>query len=534
MSVRSENALKSRKIETFGQLVQLSDKELLDIRAFGAKSLAEIRDTIWNVLSSHGVTGRSVEKNGAGESPIGRLQIQDLSPGGWEIPPHKVEKLDSSIDLLDLSVRSTNALKLLHISTIRQLINLSKRELAESKNMGRKSIAEVSAKLVSFLSHGPQTDSETGNESFALESGKREGVKAFVSKMLAMLPDRQRTVINDRYGLWDGIAETLQDIGDKLGLTRERIRQIEASGLKRIRRLNTHGTIKQFIFNNVLFEIEANKAVRFGVVSEEEAIVALAPDLALEEAGLAATFLQDVQSPGQSIFADILLEIENKVYCVDKDTAKNYLEMLRLLELTLQALEKPLTEGILIKEIGSRSNDELTPDQLAFARRIVSVSTSFARLRNGTIALSKWTESRGLSAPTLTETALRLLGRPAHFREIAEKVNSIVEDARALTEGTIRTALTSDGEKFIWVKRGTFGLAVWGLKKPPYVKDRLVDLLSVAGYPLPLWHLEEKVLEVCNCKPTSVRMTLDLNPKIFSKFAGDQYGLHKYDAKSKA
>jgi hypothetical protein len=180
---------------------------------------------------------------------------------------------------------------------------------------------------------------------------------------------------------------------------------------------------------------------------------------------------------------------------------------------------------VIIKEVEYHGGDRVTQDQLGFARRILNISPKFARLRNGTIALSQWAEFSGQNAPALAEAALRLLGGPSHFRVIAEKANSIAEETRTLTDGTIHNALVGDGEKFIRVKSGTFGLAVWGLKKPPYVKDRLVELLATAGYPLPLWHLEQKVLEVCNCKPTSVRMTLDLNPKIFSKFSGDQYGL---------
>lgn len=76
--------------------------------------------------------------------------------------------------------------------------------------------------------------------------------------------------------------------------------------------------------------------------------------------------------------------------------------------------------------------------------------------------------------------------------------------------------------------RGPYGLVAWGLTKPPYIKDRLSELLSQAQYPLPYWHLEEKVLEVCNCKRSSVRMTLELNPKLFKKFEGDQFGLARH------
>jgi hypothetical protein len=83
-------------------------------------------------------------------------------------------------------------------------------------------------------------------------------------------------------------------------------------------------------------------------------------------------------------------------------------------------------------------------------------------------------------------------------------------------------------DTFVWVKSGTYGLVAWGLTQPPYIKDKLCELLGETPYPLPYWHIEEKVLEVCNCKPASVRMTLQLNPKVFKKFDGDQFGLARH------
>jgi RNA polymerase primary sigma factor len=51
---------------------------------------------------------------------------------------------------------------------------------------------------------------------------------------LRSLPDRQRTILVLRFGLDDGEAKTLEEIGRRLGLTRERVRQIEGEALKRL------------------------------------------------------------------------------------------------------------------------------------------------------------------------------------------------------------------------------------------------------------------------------------------------------------
>jgi RNA polymerase primary sigma factor len=54
---------------------------------------------------------------------------------------------------------------------------------------------------------------------------------------LAALADRERQVLILRYGLDDSEPKTLEDIGRRLGLTRERVRQIETEALKRLARL---------------------------------------------------------------------------------------------------------------------------------------------------------------------------------------------------------------------------------------------------------------------------------------------------------
>jgi RNA polymerase sigma factor (sigma-70 family) len=55
-----------------------------------------------------------------------------------------------------------------------------------------------------------------------------------LSQALAVLPDRDRQVLAHRYGLGGIEAKTLDDVGLRLGLSRERIRQIERDSLRRL------------------------------------------------------------------------------------------------------------------------------------------------------------------------------------------------------------------------------------------------------------------------------------------------------------
>lgn len=56
-----------------------------------------------------------------------------------------------------------------------------------------------------------------------------------LQEVLRDLPPREVRVLRLRYGLVDGKIHTLQEVGRKLGVTRERVRQIEVQALSRLR-----------------------------------------------------------------------------------------------------------------------------------------------------------------------------------------------------------------------------------------------------------------------------------------------------------
>jgi RNA polymerase nonessential primary-like sigma factor len=61
--------------------------------------------------------------------------------------------------------------------------------------------------------------------------------RADLATVLQDLPDRERTVVTLRFGLGGEEPLTLERIGGRLGLTRERVRQIESAAIKQLRRL---------------------------------------------------------------------------------------------------------------------------------------------------------------------------------------------------------------------------------------------------------------------------------------------------------
>jgi len=64
----------------------------------------------------------------------------------------------------------------------------------------------------------------------------RQLLKGYVKEVLVELSPREQKILKMRFGLEDGVTHTLEEIGQEFGVTRERIRQIEAKALERIKK----------------------------------------------------------------------------------------------------------------------------------------------------------------------------------------------------------------------------------------------------------------------------------------------------------
>lgn len=78
-------------------------------------------------------------------------------------------------------------------------------------------------------------DESPSIESKVMDDDRRKEIQALLDK----LPPREAKVLSLRYGLGGGVCLTLNEIGEKLGITRERVRQLEQKALARLgNRLN--------------------------------------------------------------------------------------------------------------------------------------------------------------------------------------------------------------------------------------------------------------------------------------------------------
>src|SRR5690554_4246963 len=83
----------------------------------------------------------------------------------------------------------------------------------------------------------PLLETLAGEEADPLDEVQQQDICTYVDNWLNTLPDKQREVIVRRFGLRGHEATTLEEVGQVIGLTRERVRQIQMEALKRLRKL---------------------------------------------------------------------------------------------------------------------------------------------------------------------------------------------------------------------------------------------------------------------------------------------------------
>jgi RNA polymerase primary sigma factor len=143
---------------------------------------------------------------------------------------------------------------------------------ALAQKLGREPTAEELAEQVSLpvskvrmllpLAHqplsldspaGPENDAQLGD--FVPDKNVISADDALIStdlaeqtrKVLAKLTPREEKILRMRFGIGEKSEHTLEEVGNDLSVTRERIRQIEAKALQKLRHYSRRGILKPFI-----------------------------------------------------------------------------------------------------------------------------------------------------------------------------------------------------------------------------------------------------------------------------------------------
>ncbi len=134
LSVRSRNCLKKMGIHKIGDLLRISEIELLSYKNFGETSLAEIQQ----ILDQKNLKlGMSLEDQGKA------IAMEAVAEGADQ------ELLSTTVDEFGLSVRAKKCLQRLQIRTLAELISKTEAELLGCKNFGVTSLDEIKEKLTS-------------------------------------------------------------------------------------------------------------------------------------------------------------------------------------------------------------------------------------------------------------------------------------------------------------------------------------------------------------------------------------------------
>jgi len=134
LSVRSRNCLKKMNIFTLGDLLRISERELLAYKNFGETSLKEIKA----MLVQKGLS--------LGQLASEQIVLPRAAPTTPQ-PEGNPEVLSRPVSTLELSVRSRKCLQRLGINTVGELAGTSENELLSSKNFGQTSLTEIKGRL---------------------------------------------------------------------------------------------------------------------------------------------------------------------------------------------------------------------------------------------------------------------------------------------------------------------------------------------------------------------------------------------------
>jgi RNA polymerase primary sigma factor len=148
------------------------------------------------------------------------------------------------------------------VRTQRQLIQELKREPLPEEVAERMDISVNKVQIIQKVAQEPiSLESPVGEEEDSslgdfipdqdtpnpMEFTSKEMLKRELDEVLETLTDREEKVLRMRFGLLDGRTRTLEEVGREFGVTRERIRQIEAKALRKLRHPSRSKKLKDFM-----------------------------------------------------------------------------------------------------------------------------------------------------------------------------------------------------------------------------------------------------------------------------------------------
>lgn len=291
-----------------------------------------------------------------------------------------------------------------------------------------------------------------------------------IGALLNGLPERSGDVIVSRFGIGREDYETLEAIGERYGITRERVRQIEADALKQVR-------LKRSKITPALAALENFIRAAGGVVDEDKLTLEFTRqnltgvDRPEHYKGLVSLLL----SVGDQFKKAGPSEAFSNRWYVDPEALKIQEKVVAHLAAELKKLHKTVNEAELVSMaavVHSNLNRAVVLNYLACANNIEkNVFDQWG--------LEHWGEVRPRGVKDKAYLVMKQAGRPLHFREVAEHINQHSFSSRTALAQTVHNELIKD-KRFVLVGRGLYALREWGYEEGT-VKDVIERILRRQG-----------------------------------------------------
>ena len=121
------------------------------------------------------------------------------------------------------------------VEKVREVIKISQDPVSLETPIGEEDDSHLGDFIKDELSMSPE------------EYATNEILKEEIKSVLLTLQEREQEVLELRFGLVDGTSHTLEEVGKKFNVTRERIRQIEAKALRKLRHPSRAKKLKDFL-----------------------------------------------------------------------------------------------------------------------------------------------------------------------------------------------------------------------------------------------------------------------------------------------
>lgn len=341
-----------------------------------------------------------------------------------------------------------------------------------------------------------------------------------VADIVDTLSPRLKEVVSLRFGLKDGRRHTLEAIGQKYGITRERVRQIQNDAFKQLARAPLMQKVKP-LFEALNDHVEAHGGVR--------------KESALLEADL-ASYGNDLHKPEQksAVYFAMHLHPEFERHLEDDGwhtfwtstksgsaTVKRFANSLvdHFESRTLPLGEKEMKELVerMLSKLGYKGSLNARVAN-AYCGLIKPVSRNIY----GEYGLRKWPEINPVGVRDKAYLVFKKLQKPMHFKDVALAINQAGFSKRSAHPQTVHNELIKD-ERFVLIGRGIYALKEWGYAAGT-VKDVLVGILKKSGRPLSKEEIMDSIAKQRIVKPNTIVLNLQ-NKSYFKKTSDGRFAL---------